>query len=43
LETKGARLLMTDEDIVQLFLNIASGLLDRELVERQLRQRIART
>ena len=38
LETNGARLLMADEEIVQLFLNIASGSLDRDLVERQLRQ-----
>ena len=43
LETDGARLPMTDEEIVQLFLDIASGLLDRELVEQQLRQRIARS
>ena len=43
LDTNGARLLMTDEEIVQLFLDIASGLLDRELVEQQLRQRIVRT
>src|SRR5207249_7302759 len=38
LETNGARLPMTDAEIVQLFLDIVSGLFARELVERQFRR-----
>ena len=41
LETNGAQLLMTDAGIVQLFLDIASGSLDRERVEERLRQRVS--
>jgi len=41
LETNGAQLPMTDAEIVQLFLDIASGSLDRERVEERLRQRVS--
>jgi death-on-curing protein len=39
LETSGVQLRMTDEEIVQLFLDIASGSLDRDGVEERLSQR----
>src|SRR5215210_1486390 len=41
LETNGAQLPMTDAEVVQLFLDIASGSLDRERVEERLRQRVS--
>ena len=40
LETNGAELRMTDEEIAQLFLDIASGSLDRDGVDERLRQRV---
>jgi death-on-curing protein len=40
LETNGSRLAMTDEEIVQLFLNIGSGVLSRDQIEQLLRERI---
>ncbi len=39
LETNGVQLRMTDEEIVQLFLDIASGSLDRDGVEERIRQK----
>lgn len=41
LATNGAQLLMTDEEIVQLFLDIASSSLNRDGVEERLRQRVS--
>lgn len=43
LETNGSRLLMNDDEIVQLFLNVADGALSRDDVERQLRQTIKKS
>jgi len=40
LESNGSQLAMTDEEIVRLFVDIASGLLSRDEVERSLRARI---
>jgi len=40
LETNGARLLMTNGEIVQLFLEIASSALSRDQVEQLLRERV---
>lgn len=40
LETNGSRLNMTDDEVVKLFLNIASAALDRDQVEQQLRERV---
>ena len=40
LETNGSRLTMTDEEIVRLFLDIASGVLSRDRVEQLLRERV---
>ena len=40
LETNGARLLMTNGEIVQLFLEIASSALSRDQVEQILRERV---
>lgn len=42
LESNGAQLAMTDEEIVRLFLNIAAGQLSREEVERMLRPKITK-
>lgn len=41
LETNGSQLIMTDDEIVQLFLDIASGLLSRDQVEQLLRENIS--
>jgi len=41
LESNGAQLIMTDKEIVRLFLDIAAGLVGREDVERLLRPKIA--
>jgi death-on-curing protein len=41
LESNDAQLTMTDTEIVQLFMDIAAGLLSREEVERLLRTKIA--
>ena len=40
LETNGSRLTMTDEEIVRLFLDIASGVLSRDRVEQLLRDKV---
>jgi len=40
LETNGSRLTMTDDEIVQLFLDIASGILSRDRVEQLLREKV---
>src|SRR6266571_2998740 len=40
LETNGSQLAMTDEEVVQLFLDIAAGLLSRAEVETSLRARV---
>jgi death-on-curing protein len=40
LESNGSELLMTNEEIVRLFLDIAAGILSRDEVERLLRARI---
>jgi death-on-curing protein len=40
LESNGSQLAMTDEELVQLFLDIAAGLLSRDEVERLFRARI---
>ena len=40
LETNGSQLTMTDDEIVQLFLDIASGLLNRDQVEQLLREKV---
>ena len=40
LETNGGQLMMTDEELVQLFLDIASGVLNRDEVERWLRGKV---
>lgn len=42
LESNGMQLMMTDNEIVRLFLDIAAGLLSREEVERLLRTKIAK-
>lgn len=41
LESNGGRLLMSDEEIVQLFVNIASGILSRDQIELLLRERVS--
>jgi len=41
LESNGSRLMMIDEEIVQLFLNVASGLLSRDQVELLLRENVS--
>ena len=41
LETNGSQLTMTDDEIVQLFLDIASGLLNRDQVEQLLREKVS--
>jgi death-on-curing protein len=41
LESNGGELTMTDKEIVQLFLNIASGLLRSDEVEQLLRVKVA--
>lgn len=43
LETNGNRLNMTDDEVVKLFLDIASGALDRDQVEQQPRERVEPT
>lgn len=40
LETNGVRLIMTNDEIVQLFLKIASGTLSRDQVEQILREKV---
>ena len=40
LETNGSQLIMSDDDLVQLFLDIASGRLSRDQVEDLLRERV---
>ena len=40
LETNGNRLNMTNDEIFQLFLDVASGLLSRDQVEQKLRERV---
>ena len=40
LETNGGQLMMTNEEVVQLFLEIASGVLNRDEVERWLRGKV---
>ncbi len=40
LETNGSQLAMTDEEVVQLFLDIAAGVLSRDGVENLLRAKI---
>jgi death on curing protein len=40
LETNGSQLNMTNDEIVQLFLDIASGLLTRDQVEQKLREAV---
>ena len=40
LETNGNRLSMTDDEVVKLFLDIASGALNRDQVEKELRERV---
>ena len=40
LETNGVRLIMTNDEIVQLFLKIASGALSRDQVEQILRKKV---
>ena len=40
LESNGSQLAMTDAELVQLFLDIAAGLLSRDEVERLFRARI---
>lgn len=42
LESNGSQLTMTDNEIVRLFLDIASGLLSRDEVEQLLRSKIAK-
>jgi death-on-curing protein len=42
LESNGAQLTITDGELVQLFLDIAAGLLSREEVERLLRPKISK-
>lgn len=42
LESNGSRLTMNDEEIVRLFLDIASGILNRDEVEQLLRARTER-
>src|SRR6266581_6893184 len=41
LETNGGQLMMTNEEVVQLFLEIASGVLSRDEVEQFLVTRVA--
>jgi len=40
LETNGVRLIMIDDEIVRLFLEIASGRLSRDQVEQLLREKV---
>ena len=40
LETNGGQLMMTNEEVVQLFLDIASGVQNRDEVERWLRGKV---
>ena len=40
LETNGGQLMMTNEEVVQLFLDIASGVLNRDEAERWLRGKV---
>ena len=40
LETNGGQLNMTDDEIVKLFLDIASGLMTRDHVEQKLRESV---
>ncbi len=40
LETNGGRLMMTNEEVVQLFLDVASGVLNRDEVEQSLRGKV---
>ena len=40
LETNGGQLMMTNEEVVQLFLDVASGVLNRDEVERSLRGKV---
>ena len=40
LETNGGQLMMTNEEVVQVFLEIASGVLNRDEVERWLRGKV---
>jgi len=42
LESNGSQLAMTDAELVQLFLDIAAGLLSRDQVERLFRARIGK-
>jgi prophage maintenance system killer protein len=41
LETNGSQLIMTEDEIIQLFLDIASGLSTRDHVEKLLRERVS--
>jgi len=41
LETNGVRLIMTNDEIVRLFLEIASSALSRDQVEQLLRERVS--
>jgi len=41
IESNGSRLIMNDEEIVQLFLSIASGALSRDRVELLLRAKVS--
>jgi death on curing protein len=41
LETNGVRLEMTDDEVVELFLKIASSVMSRERVEQLLRAKVA--
>ena len=40
LETNGVRLIMTNDEIVQLFLKIASGAVNRDQIEHILREKV---
>ena len=40
LETNGVRLIMTNDEIVQLFLKIASGVVNRDQIEHILREKV---
>lgn len=42
LETNGFQLAMSNEDMVDLFLSIASGTLNRDQVEQRLREKVVR-
>ena len=41
LETNGSQLIMTEDEIVQLFLDIASGFSTRDHVEKLFRERVS--